>query len=520
MNFSKSKYIRGLKCPKLLWLDAKLDEERSFDIPEVLELHGRQFGDIAKNLFPGFVEVEYNRDLSLGIEDTRVKMAAGEKMIAEASFAVNNLFCAVDMLVIEDDGVLIYEMKSSTRVSEENIEDVAFQWHVLSLCGYRVKGAFVIYVNNEYVSDGNIDAKSFCVVEDVSERVHVVIDGVADSIVGLDKYVAVVDEPSVYLGCSGKKCEYYSHCFSDLKFGEDIFDIAGLANRIKLDLYFNGVKGMCEVLESGLVLNRRQKIQVDCACNEVSQVIDSKALLKHVNEYRFPIYFLDFETYQPLVPLFGNRPYMQVPSQFSIHKLDSLGGILFEERTYSIDDLIHREFLAEVGRDPRLQVASMLVEMIPPNNGVVVAYNMSFEKGVISNLIKAVGLFANKYPCHSAYLSGIIDGLERINKQFVDLMEPFKSMAFYDRSMGGSYSIKKVLPALCGDDPELDYSLLPGVHNGAEAMGAYELMSEGLVPEYEVQKVRAGLLAYCRLDTLAMVGIYARLVFESRFGEL
>jgi len=521
MNFSKSKYIRGLKCPKLLWLDGHLEEGlRSIDIPEILKLHGKQFADIANGLFPGFIEIPYDKDLSVAIESTKLRIAEGEKKISEASFAVNNLFCAVDMLVIEDDGVLIYEMKSATKVKDEYVDDVAFQWHVLSLCGYRVKGAFVVYVNNGYVRNGNIDPKGFCVVEDVTTRVLDIVDDVPVRIVGLSDYVSVVDEPCVDSNCFGKACEYFSNCFKDLTNGEDIFDIAGMGNKVKLGLYFTGAKGMCEVLEAGVKLTGRQRIQVECVCNEVVEVIDREALLEHVSKYRFPIYFLDFETYQPLVPLFGNRPYQQVPSQFSIHKLDSLGDVLQEAKTFSMEDLSHREFLAELGRDPRLQVASMLVEMIPPNNGVVVAYNMSFEKGVISNLIKDVGLFAQMHPGHGTYLTDIIAGLERINRQFVDLMEPFKNIAFYDRSMGGSYSIKKVLPALCGDDPELDYSLLPGVHNGSEAMWIYELMNEGLVPEDEIEETRAGLLAYCRLDTWAMVKIFGRLVYESRFGSL
>ena len=73
----------------------------------------------------------------------------------------------------------------------------------------------------------------------------------------------------------------------------------------------------------------------------------------------------------------------------------------------------------------------------------------------------------------------------------------------------GSYSIKYVLPALCPDDPELDYHALEGIHNGSEAMNAFADL-ENHTPE-EIVRIRKNLLAYCRLDTLAMVKILEKL---------
>jgi hypothetical protein len=122
-------------------------------------------------------------------------------------------------------------------------------------------------------------------------------------------------------------------------------------------------------------------------------------------------------------------------------------------------------------------------------------YNMSFEKARIYDL-------SRQFPDLSEHLTLFIENM-------IDLMEPFASGAYYCREMGGSYSIKKVLPALCPDDPELDYNALPLVHNGGEAMAAYASLHEKS-PE-EIKAVRAALLAYCRLDTLAMVKILEKL---------
>ena len=81
--------------------------------------------------------------------------------------------------------------------------------------------------------------------------------------------------------------------------------------------------------------------------------------------------------------------------------------------------------------------------------------------------------------------------------------------------MHGSFSIKKVLPALFPDDPELDYhNLTGGVQNGDDAMTIYPKMGK-MTPE-EREKTRRALLDYCGLDTYAMVKVWEKLVEVSK----
>ena len=75
--------------------------------------------------------------------------------------------------------------------------------------------------------------------------------------------------------------------------------------------------------------------------------------------------------------------------------------------------------------------------------------------------------------------------------------------------MGGYYTIKKVLPALFPDDPELDYHNLEGVHHGGEASAAFATLADH-TPE-EIAVIRSNLLKYCGLDTYAMVKLLSRL---------
>lgn len=120
---------------------------------------------------------------------------------------------------------------------------------------------------------------------------------------------------------------------------------------------------------------------------------------------------------------------------------------------------------------------------------------MSFEKSRIHELAEA-------FPDLAEHLLAIAGNMK-------DLMVPFQRGDYYARAMGGSNSIKAVLPALFPADSELDYHALEGVYNGAEAMNAFAALADMGPAEAEV--VREQLLRYCELDTFAMVKIWQKL---------
>ena len=213
-------------------------------------------------------------------------------------------------------------------------------------------------------------------------------------------------------------------------------------------------------------------------------VIDREKIARFLDGLSYPLYFLDFESFQPAVPLYDNSsPYEQIVFQYSLHYIPAPGG-----------ELLHREYLAMPGEDPRRGVAEALCRDIPVDV-CTLAYNMSFEKGRIRAL-------AALYP-------DLSDHLMNIHDHIVDLMVPFQKRHYYCRAMQGSYSIKYVLPALFPDDPELDYHNLEGVHNGTEASATFANMLNMELGEREA--CRNQLLRYCGLDTLAMVKVWQKL---------
>ena len=91
----------------------------------------------------------------------------------------------------------------------------------------------------------------------------------------------------------------------------------------------------------------------------------------------------------------------------------------------------------------------------------------------------------------------------------VDLLDPFKGGLYYNRAMGGSFSIKSVLPAIFPDDPALNYHNLEDIHNGTEAMTIFPQI-QYMSPE-EQARTRHNQLKYCELDTYAMVKVWEEL---------
>lgn len=231
-------------------------------------------------------------------------------------------------------------------------------------------------------------------------------------------------------------------------------------------------------------INPKYLEQIDFEINNKEDKIDKENIQDFMNTLTYPIYFLDFETFQQSIPEFDEvSPYMQIPFQYSLHYIEKENG-----------ELKHKEFLAESGTDPRRKLAERLVHDIP-KNVCVTAYNMGFEKGVIKKL-------AELYPDLSAHLLNIRENIK-------DLMIPFSQRYYYTKAMQGSYSIKYVLPALYPNDPELDYHNLPVVHNGGEASDTFlSLIGK---PKEEQERLRNGLLVYCKLDTYAMVKVWEKL---------
>jgi hypothetical protein len=187
------------------------------------------------------------------------------------------------------------------------------------------------------------------------------------------------------------------------------------------------------------------------------------------------LYHFDFETFDTAVPIFDkSKPYQKIPFQYSLH---------IEQEDGKVE---HKKFLAEGGKDPRNDLLDQMQTELE-GTGDIVVFNKSFEISVIKKL-------AEDFPKHKKWLLATID-------RIVDLADPFKAFYYYDKSQKGSYSLKKVLPAITGKG----YSELE-INNGGDASMLY--FYSHIQPKLDnKEEIRTNLIKYCKLDTEGMIWI-------------
>lgn len=444
-----------------------------------------------------FVEVTASKsdgrlDLPAMIAKTEECVKNGTENIAEASFSYNGNYCAVDILHKTEGGYAIYEVKSTTSGKKKEeyrkyATDIAYQKWVLEKCGINVTGTYLVLLNSDYRLRGELDIQELFHIEDLKDLVeneYLKVEANAS------KAMAIVnpkDEPEhdLFEGCKKPyDCAFWQYCTKQKNIASpSVFDLYGTGVRFskKLKLYNEGKVSFEDLSKEGLPDGA--SIQINCTLNN-TEVLNRGEIRKFLNGLTYPLYFLDFETMQPVVPEFeGTKAYQQIPFQYSLHWIEKDGG-----------ELKHTEFIGESGTDPRRALAEQLCKDIPMNV-CTLAYNNPFEKGRIKEM-------AETFPDLKEHLMNIHDDIQ-------DLLIPFKDWNYYVPAMGGSFSIKSVLPALFPNDPELDYHKLAGVHNGGEAMDVFPKIKD-MTPEKQKEAYDA-LWQYCRLDTLAMVKVWEKL---------
>lgn len=490
---SKSKYCAFVQCPRNLWLKTYKPELAAPNTSLDARMEsGNEIGDLAMQLFGDFVEVTAHKndgriDLSDMISRTNELILERCPVICEASFSYNGNYCAVDILKRENGGYAIYEVKSSTHASQIYAVDIAYQKYVLENCGINVTGTYLVCINSDYVFDGTLKLNEFFQIIDLSAEVSEEYQYVEGNVLAANDIMDDPVEPLYGLSesCNAPyPCAFWEYCSAHLP-SPSVFDLYRFGFKKGIEYYKKGIVSYEDLEHDSVMKNHIRSLQVRHELHDLGTYTDKKGIKKFLNTLSFPLYFLDFETMQPIIPEFvGTKPYAQIPFQYSLHYLESPNG-----------ELKHKEFLGVSGEDPRRAIAEQLCTDIP-KNVCVLAYNKGFECGRIREL--------------ASYFPDLADHLLNIEKNIKDLIDPFRAGYYYNRAMGGSFSIKSVLPAIYPDDPSLDYHNLEGVHNGSEAMDLFPRIKD--LPIDEQAKARYNLLKYCELDTYAMVKVWEELV--------
>lgn len=481
-TLSKSTFLRGTQCQKSLYLHWHRPELRDPISPmqQAIFSQGTDVGKLAQRLFPGGVDagIHVPDNYAKSIEMTSQLVSEGTDVIYEAGFSINNLHCFVDILVRDGDSWKAYEVKSSTNLKPVNLLDAAFQYHVMTSTGLKVNEISLVVLNSSYERIGPIDIDALFKIEPVTAQVIKLQSRVLKDI---HNFLATLESTSVPDTDIGPHCfdpydcDFHGHCWQHIP-EYSIFDISRLSGQKKWELYRMGILKF-EDIPPDYRLNVAQWQQVKAELKNEKH-INRDAISKFVNGLQYPLYFLDFESFQPAVPLFDHsRPYQQIVFQYSLHIQESPSA-----------ELQHRYFLAEAdGHDPRIPFIRSLIQDVG-TSGHIIVFNRSFEASRLNEIAA----------CFPEFHKEVIKIISRIK----DMMPLFQQRHYYVPEMRGSYSIKQVLPALV---PGFAYHDLAIADGGSASLAFTSLMSE--TDPVKIMETRQNLLDYCKLDTLAMVEI-------------
>ena len=478
-ELTKSRFVTGVQCEKLLWWRVHQPEAEELTPSKVLQDRfdqGRHVTTLAQQRFPGAVVIPPGPE-AVRIEATRFAVDFNTAVILEAAFIADYVFISADVLQHQGDGWKLTEVKSATKAKKEHIPDLAVQVYVARKNGVDVRRAEVMHLNGDF---RHPDTGDLFATTDVTAEVEAYLPRVPGVIIQLRKTLkGAVPTVDIGLHCHEPwDCVFHDRCWPD-----DIWHISRLYNvgPKKTDTYIrSGVRSIRD-----LPSNHKHP---DAAARQVRALTENRLIVEpglsttlknELGDARLG--YLDFETINRAVPVWdGLGPWRAAVVQFSYHEQGGQGA-----RGYR-----HQAYLAEGPGDPRPDLCERMLEATRGAERIVM-YSQ-FERTRINELADQVPACATD--------------LRALSAKLVDLL-PIVRNNVYHPDFRGSFSLKYILSPLV---PDLTYNDLVIVDGQVAAVEIARLLFVvHLVQERD--QLRKDLLAYCERDTWAMVRLVERL---------
>ena len=485
-HLSKSRFCSGLQCLKMLYWTVHPPEGWEDEEDPVLRHRmeeGHEVGRLACRRHSGGVLVSEDHTQPQEALARTAALVADPKVpaIFEGAFSHDRVLVRVDILErLPHHAWRLIEVKSTSGVKEQHIPDLAIQRHVLEGCGLHVVDAYLLHLNGDYVyPGGELDLAKLFTLAKVNRRA----EGFASRRISelIARMLAVLSAPQAPDVAPGEQCTapyecgFYDLCHAPVP--EDALVRLPRINEKKLSsLAKPGVKRIRDIPANFELTESQRNAWRSCCSGRAYVGPGARGELGHLP---WPRYYMDFETCNPAIPRFpGMRPRGIIPFQWSVHVQS---GKDKEPRHFS--------FLADEGHDPREEFIAQLIPALG-QQGPILVYNAAFEEGRLDEI-------AVRLPARAPEIAAI-------KKRLWDLL-PFVRRHVYHPAFAGSYSLKKVLPALV---PTLSYQEMEIGEGGAASL-AYEELARGLLDPKERERIKKALLAYCLQDTLGMVRLVA-----------
>jgi predicted RecB family nuclease len=484
MRISKSKFVAGVQCLKRLYWQVHQPElaAKPDAATEVIMEQGHQVGLLARQLFPSGVEVGIDGGLDQAIRATRELVANPEVCaIFESVFEHDGVLVRVDVLHRRRDGRWrLVEVKSSTSVKEEHLDDVGIQSRVVLRCGVDLASVCLAHINRNYVFDGgSIDVRRLFKIRNLTRRVQRLQPKLTFQLRAAFTVLSMPKAPDTAPGkhcMSPVTCEFFDRCNPPLP-DEHIGYLPRLHASAEEELEEMGVQSIRDVPDDFELTEIQRRA---ATCVQTGEPWFSTELKKELESLSYPLYFADFESVNPALPRFsGMRAYDQLCFQWSLHVQREPGA-----------EPEHYEFLATDACDPRREFIESLCNALGESGNIVV-YS-AFESQRLSEL--------------AAWSPEYAERIKDIQARLWDLLPVIRNNVYHP-AFAGSYSLKYVLPALV---PEMSYAGMQ-VADGQAAGLAWEALVHGGLDQTEHDCIKKALLDYCGQDTLAMVKLLERI---------
>ena len=379
---SKSSFIRGMQCHKSLWLhlnDPEDRDETSESQQQIFET-GYMVGFLAQQLFPGGVDA--SRDEHEKVQEAVAYTAAlidnGQSVIYEAAFSDGETLCYMDILVKESDGWAAYEVKASTQVKEYQINDVAFQYYVITRAGLPLKRVSLVHINNQYVRHGELDLQQLFTIELMITRILPMQKDIPGKLLLLQEMLKAGVMPDVTMGSQCNKpfpCDFLEFC-----------------------------RQSCVVEEGEGEARKANR--------------DQDSLDDFLDDLAYPLYYMDFETIQFAVPRYDeSRPYQQIPFQYSLHVQQTKDG-----------PVEHYEFLGTPPADPRPEFIQSLLARIG-EIGSIIVWNQAFENTRLREIARDFPEYAAGIDCLLARVADLMVPFRRKHLYTPDMNDSYSLKA-------------------------------------------------------------------------------------------
>lgn len=496
-RLSKSRFVAGKQCHRLLWLKVHEPDARELQPDKVLQDRfdqGAHVGALARELFPGGVLIDLpHYAVAERVEATRKAMESGVSSLYEATFVAGGVYAAVDILLHEPDGRWrMIEVKSSKSQKDEHVLDAAIQLYVVERTGVRVSAVEIMHLCEDcrHPDLSNLFART-----DVTTAARALLPGIpADIVSQLDMLAGAQPEVEIGLHCSEPYgCPFQDRCWPADPDHISRLYLVGRKTRF-VEYTASGIHRISDIPPT-TKLSHTAKRQIR-ALREKRTIVED-GLAEALEPFNCRLGFLDFETIMRAVPVWpGMAPWDQEPAQFSYHEFDYTRSAVTPED----ESRGHVEFLAEGAEDCRPILAEHM--LAATRNAERVVSFSPFEKTRIRGLQKSV--------------PELRDELLALEHKLVDLLPVLRDHVYHPE-FHGSFSLKVVLPAMVPDVSYEDLVIIDGMVASVEI--ARLLFVAGKVPEAERDRVRGDLLAYCRRDTWAMVKLLSSLRAMSRHRQ-